>query len=68
MPIPFSTTFGTLSRNQKEKMLLLLKKALEERAISVDDIEMFPVFEEFHTDRDLMDLCEKFRKVGMEGE
>lgn len=50
-------------RNQKDELLRLLEKALEDRAISVDDIEVFPVFEEYHEDRDLMDLCEKFRRT-----
>ncbi len=50
-------------RNQKGKLLQLLEKALVDHAISVDDIEVFPVFEEYHGDKDLMDLCEKFRRV-----
>lgn len=49
-------------RNQKDEMLKLLEKSLTERRITVDDIEMFPVFEDFHTDKDLLDLCDRYRK------
>jgi len=49
-------------RNKKEEMLKLLEQALIERRIAVDHIEMFPVFEDFHDDKDLLDLCDRYRK------
>ncbi len=49
-------------RNKKGEMIKLLETSLSERRIAVDDIEMFPVFEDFHTDKELLDLCDRYRK------